>query len=382
MSLYRVGDEVLVNIPQADGEDDPVIAWVMTVLEDQPEGSGRDSRYIIEDEDDNRWDVIDTQITDLFSGPTHDLRMVEDDLPESLDHDEEDPSVMVDQTEEAQARRWAEATLRHEAVPPDQPAPMRFVPMDIGARMQQEFEEFQTRQVQREMERRLNEVLDRNGTVNAVHQFIGDEGGQADFGPGEQVAVEENGARGQVFRVNPNAGDQIHRAEARRRDEIFGATVANNEVVTEQPIHPQEGREVVNSIDRRISGSIGTADYNPVVGQTGRLVSFTIPHEGVLIMVTPVVNGLIYEWRDENGNAWVNQHQRLSGWNTIPENMKLRDNIRHFWASTIVLQHYAANSRPLDLGKYGKKPRKKLRRKHPIPEIKDEKYYAGKEFIA
>ena len=69
---------------------------------------------------------------------------------------------------------------------------------------------------------------------------------------------------------------------------------------------------------------------------------------------------------------------------------RVDDSYGQRWCTKQALHIYERlNPTQLNTGIYeqltNKKPgksKKKLRRKHPIPEIKDEKYYASKEYIA
>lgn len=153
-----------------------------------------------------------------------------------------------------------------------------------------------------------------------------------------------------------------------------------------QPVDDHEGREYILDSNRGGMG-ITRPDYAPMPGETRHLMLVTLRHGwGTL---TPYLASGGYVFRDERGQAWVNQHQvGATAMSQVPANLTVRDinnQIWCLWTDFIMVPDRSADDRPM-MGGYvvkGKSRRKKLRRKYDkIPEIKEEKYYASKDFVA
>lgn len=95
--------------------------------------------------------------------------------------------------------------------------------------------------------------------------------------------------------------------------------------------------------------------------------------------VTPTRSGNIYQFTDAAGRVWVNHVQ----YNRVRYDGSHVDDLAIRW---MLRTEYLALPEIIPMSSYNgdskRKLRKKLHRKVPIPEIKEEKHYANKRFIA
>lgn len=177
----------------------------------------------------------------------------------------------------------------------------------------------------------------------------------------EQAATLAERREQFVRRINRDADDGVHATKAE---------------VVEPPIPHNEGRSTISSSDGRPT----VASYKPAFGGIGDLMSFRAHSSSYNMIFTPTLVGREYHFIDEaTGMRWINQYENGHVRNVptlLDENAVRWSDVR------TVIGTNTTGSFTLDLGKKVGKSKKKLYRKHPIPEIKDEKHYASNEFIA
>lgn len=141
-------------------------------------------------------------------------------------------------------------------------------------------------------------------------------------------------------------------------------------------------------IERRVpTTSLGVTrnDYRPSLGEVTRLTTFTLREDVTRniragIQLIPQVSresASGYEFKDTEDNAWVNQFQH--------SRVEMYSGIRDIFGIHWMLKSEFSDREVARItgNPYSAKPRKKLRHKYgKMPVIKDEKHYAGKEYIA
>jgi hypothetical protein len=127
---------------------------------------------------------------------------------------------------------------------------------------------------------------------------------------------------------------------------------------------------------------ITITDYNPP-RTAKRLYSFRlVPADGGGLVSPQLNDGAdYYEFRDEFDNIWINKFQDRA---VLAHSAHLRDINGIQWIPLSLLRDVEMAPRPgMRDGTVSLTRRKKLRRKYEkMPVIKDEKHYAGKEYIA
>jgi hypothetical protein len=158
------------------------------------------------------------------------------------------------------------------------------------------------------------------------------------------------------------------------------------------PLDMREGRNMVEGTGEMIP-MVSLEDYTPTTGDVDRrLVWFRLADGRSMI---PALESGRYRFADESGHRWVNEYQLAHFRNLPPETIQT-DNYGVRWtlasnyeSSMGIVLGVTRNLRegvisadmppmPPSRGRN----RKKLYRKRPMPDIKAEKYYAGKEYIA
>lgn len=336
MANYRVLDIVIVDDSTINDEH-TVDGTITAILEDR--GLDGNSRYMFESEDDGEsYFITDDSIVDLLSGPTLDIEEAAFREAQNRTNIPEEPNRTVEEIRimEEAARNFLEQN------PIGEPTIIRTVP-EPGMNM--EFLGVELEALRARMNRELdNELMWGNrGTFPTTNPF-------------DNITIQRFRNFAQVETENENI------------------EVAPAPQLIPEPLDDHEGRQII------MAGpglGVQSTDYNPIPGATRRLMSFRVSGLGV---ITPHLVAGNYVFMTEDGREWINQHQDAR---VRRSNTSLADSMSQSWDTPDRLVNIPMPE--LLNGFTSKKPlpkRKKLYRKHPIPDIKDEKYYAGKEFIA
>lgn len=138
------------------------------------------------------------------------------------------------------------------------------------------------------------------------------------------------------------------------------------------PRPTREPRRLVNIADIRARLN----HYRPRIGDRDELAFFNVSRRGVdeNFHIEPHLNdrGDNYTWYDDDGEEWINQHSDGGrAIHELPMNDRYIDSAGQYWTRATTLR----------IPKKGSKRKKTLRRKQPMPEIKDPTYYASSEYI-
>lgn len=324
MANYQRDDIILVENP--DNQDRAFEATVISSLVLSPE----DVRYTVRDEDERLWHIRESAVIELLGGPS----LEEED---AVDWDGLQPD---------------EGPLFEEVQPT--------TPVIIGTQRALNVTDEDGQLLQREV------LLQREAERWATEALGGERIRRVDPDQAPRPKTVREGLVG----YNSSAIQWTFDAELTPHPEVPPTPIVN--LATEDVL--REGRQLMDG--NRVS--ISSMDYRPQMGESRRLCFFRLGGN----VATPVLENGEYIFRDEQGTEWINQHQSNFVWG-----MQARINDEHHqrWTTRQAYdhEHRIAPDRPaFNLPQKGRKSKKKLRRKHPIPEIKDEKYYASKEFIA
>jgi hypothetical protein len=149
---------------------------------------------------------------------------------------------------------------------------------------------------------------------------------------------------------------------------------------------PKRARILDVSIARDREG-LRIEDYKPNLDMNA-VVSVTLGNDNSIRVRASQGAMIGLHFRDQYNHVWVNQYSNRNV-TSLPANLRYRDGAGVWWAELEVIRQAArdgvirlasAAEAILD-GDY--KPKKKLRRKYDkMPQIKDEKHYVGKDYIA
>jgi hypothetical protein len=323
MSLYRVGDIVVVDFSDNVGGMEIAIT---EVTDDQPDGSGRESSYFGDDHDGNEWGFSDSMVVNTINLIPRIMDAgTPDQFREEVQPQQNVPIIVGSAGELDRAMETVQQTIEHEdamraALHEAENALVWGTPRRRIAPRNDE----DTPSVRQGYTTLMNEYEERlrNRRLNTSRDF-------ADF-----------------------LGNEFHPRPA-DPEPPPPATPAFN-------IEP--GREI-RDIDARHPT---LADYRPTFGMTRHLTRFNFVYEGIAITLVPelIGDGQTYAFFDQMGQEWISQH--TSGFDEwVPS---VRDEANQRW--------HRLNAAPRK-----KARKKKLRRKQPMPEIKDAKYYATSDYV-
>jgi len=145
-----------------------------------------------------------------------------------------------------------------------------------------------------------------------------------------------------------------------------------------RPAVPVQNREEGRELQRAERTNITTTDYRPKTGNTRPLRTFVISMIGEDLILTPTLpfGSSVYQFFDQNGTQWDNEHNSLI---VSRAETTLVDHCGQRWARMEDVE-FARRGSFQDVKRTPKK-KKHLRRRTPMPEIKDAKYYGSREFI-
>lgn len=360
MALYQVND--VLDVLTVD--EDAFEGRVRAILLDAAPGSGTPSEYEVTDSFGTTWSIVDDEVLDIIAGPTFDELNAET---------------------QQQANEQLELNLEEEI---DIPHHSTLTAESLREATQQLMETNQEA-MRQSAERWANVTLGEEGHGHTVHRI-------AATGLLEEM---RSFRPAQVREAVPNLSldfdlDTGRRGFQAEANMMWGRGTINA-VMGIDPIQPEpepapeplpnEGRPVVVA---KTSRNLTVRDYNPRPGGVGTLYSFPIVYMSRSCLMVPVFEEERYFYRmyvcetqELVDNAeWINTHQNhaVGSVNTIMDIHGVS------WTTRNVLERFGSNTtgRFVSMDKSYKKSKKKLRRKHPIPDIKDEKYYASKDFIA
>lgn len=162
------------------------------------------------------------------------------------------------------------------------------------------------------------------------------------------------------------------------------ANIENYRLVGQLPVEfvvvNRRAIPVYDSVQNR--GSIQREDYRPT-HRSDRLFRFVIGG-ATLVPRYNVAFGTMDFTCVETGDIWTNTFENAAVTNV---DNKIVDHIGIFWTTRREIMEHRRNGQPIpiprDAANNAKRPKKKLRRKYKeMPKIREEKYYATKEYIA
>lgn len=379
MAIYQADDIIMFHTNDRQLE---FAGRILGVAFDAPQGSGRISIYdVLDDENDTLYEVNDAQIIELLDGPTRviwDADGEDDTFDEPTDIQAIPPPInrVSDDIEITGAvRRARRQDLEVYRTPPTHVAQNPPEEQPDVREIREAAEQFAGQLLTEHQEDNFQDFVNRSN--NEHEELLRSSIREREIRKEAQLLWGQ--VRGERF-INPLTVDLANNILSNFRGRL---TESIPDTPTTDSVPPaNEGRITRNASDPLYRGRITIHSYNPkpVEIEGGNLYKFRVTQDtgGANMMLSPHFEDGRYVFRNEEGVRYVNQYQD-SRVNAMRSHLQIVDVLGVNWGRWELVE---AIPELQFGGKKPSKPKKKLYRKHPIPEIKDEKYYAGKEFIA